>query len=200
MGEDRRTRLLGCRDGLAHALNSISSLRRSITGPSGEYLPPKRHTRKRAAAEARIAELDKARDAIRRQLKGVQDALATPTAPLQENTMTDLRAKLLKDAIRREAEFGRPMTPVEFVDGALEQFNGAVKPLEWNKIDEVNEWSRCRYHSDMYLIEHRKHGDHFDLWVGKNATRAARFDTLQAAKAAAQADYSRRIIAALGVK
>jgi hypothetical protein len=85
MGEDRRTRLLGCRDGLSHALNSISSLRRSITGPGGEYLPPKHHTRKREAAEARIADLDKARDAIRRQLEGVQDALATPTAPLQEN-------------------------------------------------------------------------------------------------------------------
>jgi len=68
--------MLGCRDGLSHALIAVSALRRSITGPGGEYLPPRHHTRKRAAAEVRIAELDKARDAIRRQLDEVGSALS----------------------------------------------------------------------------------------------------------------------------
>lgn len=77
MTDEERTRLIGCRDGLVHALNSISGLRRSITGPSGEYLPPRHHTRKRAAVEARIAELDKARDAIRQQLDDVREAMST---------------------------------------------------------------------------------------------------------------------------
>lgn len=76
MTEDARTRMLGCRDGLSHALIAVNNLRRGITGPSGEYLPPRHHTRKRAAAEARIAELDKARDAIKRQLDDVRAALS----------------------------------------------------------------------------------------------------------------------------
>lgn len=69
--------MLGCRDGLSHALIAVSNLRRSITGPSGEYLPPRHHTQKRAAAEARIAELDKASDAIKRQLDDVRAALSS---------------------------------------------------------------------------------------------------------------------------
>ena len=76
MEEDARTRMLGYRDGLSHALIAVNALRRSITGPNGEYLPPRHHTRKRAAAEARIAELDKARDAIKRQLDDVRAALS----------------------------------------------------------------------------------------------------------------------------
>lgn len=67
MTEDERTRIRGCCDGLALALHTISAIRRAITGPGGEYLPPEHHTQKRAAAKARIAELDKASDAIRRQ-------------------------------------------------------------------------------------------------------------------------------------
>lgn len=77
MTEDARTRMLGCRDGLSHALIAVGNLRGSITGPAGAYLPPRHHTRKRAAAEARIAELDKASDAIKRQLDAVRAALAT---------------------------------------------------------------------------------------------------------------------------
>lgn len=145
MEEDRRTRLLGCRDGLAHALNSISSLRRSITGPGGEYLPPKHHTRKREAAEARVAELDKARDAIRRHMKGVQDALATTTAPLQENTMTDLSLReQIADAVE-EAMDNTNDVDVTFrdfaeasADAIIELLKGAVKPLEWIKLDPRN--------------------------------------------------------------
>ena len=76
MTEDARTRLIGCRDGLVHALVAIGNLRRGITGPGDAYLPPRRHTRKRAAAVARIAELDKARDAIQRQLDDVRAALS----------------------------------------------------------------------------------------------------------------------------
>lgn len=68
--------MLGCRDGLSHALVTVGNLRRSITGPNGEYLPPRRHTRKRRAAEMRVAELDKAMDAIERQLDDVREALS----------------------------------------------------------------------------------------------------------------------------
>ncbi|MEM5542906.1 hypothetical protein WNY61_09150 [Sulfitobacter sp. AS92] len=73
MAEDARTRMLGCRDGLSHALIAINSV---ITGPCGEYLPPRHHTRKRAAAEAQITELNKVRDAIKRQLDDVRAALS----------------------------------------------------------------------------------------------------------------------------
>ncbi|MBR9837010.1 hypothetical protein [Salipiger thiooxidans] len=76
MTDEERTRLIGCRDGLSHALIAVGGLRGAITGPAGAYLPPRHHTRKRAAAEARIAELDKARDAIRRQLDDVRAALS----------------------------------------------------------------------------------------------------------------------------
>ena len=74
---------------------------------------------------------------------------------------------------------------------------GLVKPLGWRLIDERTAHAKCRYVSDRYIIEHRLHGDHFDLWMGHNATTAARFDTLKAAKAAAQADYTARILAAI---
>lgn len=77
MTDEERTRLIGCRDGLAHALSAVGSLRSAITGPSGAYLPPRHQTRKRAAVEARIAELDKARDAIKRKLDDVRAALST---------------------------------------------------------------------------------------------------------------------------
>lgn len=76
MTDEERNRLLGCRDGLSHALIAVGSLRSAITGPADAYLPPRHHTRKRAAAEARIAELDKARDAIKRQLDDVRAALS----------------------------------------------------------------------------------------------------------------------------
>lgn len=76
MTHEEHTRLIGCRDGLSHALIAVGYLRNAITGPLGAYLPPRHHTRKRAAVEARIAELDKARDAIKRQLDDVRAALS----------------------------------------------------------------------------------------------------------------------------
>lgn len=73
---DEYSRLLGVRDGLHHALLAVGSRRSSITGPAGAYLPPRRHTRKRAAVERRLAELDAVRDAITRHLDAVKAALA----------------------------------------------------------------------------------------------------------------------------
>lgn len=76
MTEEERTRLLGCRDGLNHALIAVGSLRSAITGPAGAYLPPQRHTRKRAVAATRLAELDRATDVIRQKLDDVREALS----------------------------------------------------------------------------------------------------------------------------
>lgn len=41
MGDEvERARLIGCRDGLSHAMIAVGSLRDAITGPAGAYLPP----------------------------------------------------------------------------------------------------------------------------------------------------------------
>lgn len=73
-----------------------------------------------------------------------------------------------------------------------------VKPLEWRVDDSQNEYAQAQYSVDRYCIEHRLHADDaFDLWIGPDATTATRFPTLEAAKAAAQADYEARILAAL---
>ena len=75
----------------------------------------------------------------------------------------------------------------------------AIKPLVWRPhpgdIHAVEIWSS----SDIggpYCIEHRSHADVYDLWLPE-ATTADRHDTLDAAKAAAQADYEARIRSAL---
>ena len=73
--DEHYTRMLGVRDGLTHALISVSNIRRCITGPCGCYLPPARNTRKLAAANTRIAELDKVKVLIEHQLSGVQAAI-----------------------------------------------------------------------------------------------------------------------------
>ena len=73
-----------------------------------------------------------------------------------------------------------------------------VKPLEWRVDDSQNEYAQAQYSVDRYCIEHRLHADDaFDLWIGPDATTATRFPTIEAAKAAAQADYEARILAAL---
>ncbi|MEE9909821.1 hypothetical protein LWV33_21760 [Brucella intermedia] len=73
-----------------------------------------------------------------------------------------------------------------------------VKALEWvtHKGDQHCKiaWT-CEGIGGWYAIEHRHEG-HFDMWTPNNPD-GGRFITLEAAKAAAQADYERRIIAAL---
>ncbi len=76
MTEDHYTRLLGVRDGLAHALITVSNVKRRLTGPGGTYLPPKRHSRKLQNVLNKIAELDKVSDIIQRQLGDVNRALS----------------------------------------------------------------------------------------------------------------------------
>lgn len=73
---EHRIRLLGARDGLIHALIAVSNVRGRIVGPGGAYLPPKHHVRRRAVIDARIAELDLAREAIKAKLDGVKAAIA----------------------------------------------------------------------------------------------------------------------------
>jgi len=75
---------------------------------------------------------------------------------------------------------------------------GAVKKLEWvaHKGDQHCKiaWT-CEGIGGWYAIEHRHEG-HFDMWTPNNPD-GGRFITLEAAKAAAQADYEARILSAL---
>ena len=73
-----------------------------------------------------------------------------------------------------------------------------VKPLAWKLDDNRTAYAQRQYFADRYCIEHRLHGDDvFDLWIGPDAVKATRHPTLETAKAAAQADYEARILAAL---
>ena len=168
-----------------------------------------------------IAELDKARDAIRRQLKGVQDALATPTAPLQENTMTDLNLRgqiaitlWRNEAVRAAPNVAKQRTDEAFLDAndddrrrwmnhadaILELIEGAVKPLEWSKRNDPNEpcvAADCQW--GRYKIVYR--GEYgLGVYTPRSGPTMGYFENVEAAKAAAQADYEHRILAALGVK
>lgn len=85
-------------------------------------------------------------------------------------------------------------TPEAAADAVLANVPGLV----WSQIDEQTAWSRRRYVSDRYIIEYRLHGEHFDLWMGHNATKALRFDALEAAQAAAETDHRARLAQAMG--
>ena len=74
-----------------------------------------------------------------------------------------------------------------------------VKPLEWGEGADDGIFADRVWSADAYLIERRNNVDnafdlHCDFWDGHNARR---YPTLEAAKAAAQADYEARILAAL---
>ena len=73
-----------------------------------------------------------------------------------------------------------------------------VKALEWvkHKGDQhcKSAWT-CGGIGGWYAIEHRHEG-HFDMWAPNNPD-GGRFSNLEAAKAAAQADYEARILSAL---
>ncbi len=49
--------------------------------------------------------------------------------------MSDLREKLTKVLARREAEFGRSMTPVEAAQGVIDVLPGCIKPLDFWRSD-----------------------------------------------------------------
>jgi len=76
-----------------------------------------------------------------------------------------------------------------------------VNALEW-KEQEEDEFSTCSWSAETigggYCVEHRGI-DCFDLWFPGNP-QGSRFITEVAAKAAAQADYDRRILSALNTK
>lgn len=76
VGEDHFTRLLGCRDGLAHALISVRNVRQGLTGPGNAYLPPSHHRRRRQSVLDKVAELDRVSAIIERQLDDVKRAIA----------------------------------------------------------------------------------------------------------------------------
>ena len=72
---DEYARLLGTRDGLRHALIAVKNVTSTHLGPNNCYLPPKRHCRKRKLVLDKVAELNKASDAIHSQMKDVMKAL-----------------------------------------------------------------------------------------------------------------------------
>lgn len=79
-----------------------------------------------------------------------------------------------------------------------------VKPLVWD-FHPVNPQTGFLPYDiapgigGSYLIEHcRGNGGEFDMWL-PNQVNGTRFDTREAAKAAAQADYEARVLSALDV-
>ena len=72
---DEYARLLGTRDGLRHALIAFKNVTETHLGPNNCYLPPKHHCRKRKLALDKVAELDKAADAIHSQMRDVMKTL-----------------------------------------------------------------------------------------------------------------------------
>ena len=75
-----------------------------------------------------------------------------------------------------------------------------VRPLSWSEKQGDGVFEEIVYTAEAYTIERRKHAAVFDLrcelfWDGDEAIR---FDSLEAAKAAAQADYERRVLNAIG--
>lgn len=75
MTYEERTRLLGVRDGLNYAIVTVRHMQGSILGPGGAYLPPRHHTKKRAAAESWVAELGGIVVKLQAQLDEVKEAL-----------------------------------------------------------------------------------------------------------------------------
>jgi hypothetical protein len=137
-------------------------------------------------------------------MKGVQDALATTTAPLQENTMTDLS---LREQIasticgdRAVDNWNATDADYELANAILELLKGAVKPLEWSKRNDPNEpcvAADCQW--GRYKIVYR--GEYgLGVYTPRSGPTMGYFENVEAAKAAAQADYEHRILAALGVK
>jgi hypothetical protein len=108
--------------------------------------------------------------------------------------MTDAREKLARqyDVCAFKRQYFR-----DGWDAALAALPDMVPDLAWSEIDERTAFSRRRYVSGGYIIEYRLHGQHFDLWVGHNATCADRYNTLEAAIAAANAHHRAKWIAVL---
>lgn len=84
---------------------------------------------------------------------------------------------------------------------AINAIQPTVKPLVWVEPKADGVFAERIWASEIYTIEKRNHAEVFDLyctlWDGDNSVR---FDTLEAAKAAAQADYEARILSALDMQ
>lgn len=74
MKEDQKVRLLSVRDGLVSGLLAVRHGLRSITGPNNAYLPPKRFTKKYAAAKAKLDILRQVETVIENHLHSVVKA------------------------------------------------------------------------------------------------------------------------------
>ncbi|MBM1817198.1 hypothetical protein [Pseudosulfitobacter pseudonitzschiae] len=110
--------------------------------------------------------------------------------------MTDIRENLA-DVIDGAHAAGAVCDEYALADAILAALPDMVPDLAWSEIDERTAFSRRRYVSGGYIIEYRLHGQHFDLWVGHNATCADRYNTLESAKAAANAHHRATWFAAL---
>lgn len=112
-------------------------------------------------------------------------------------TAREQLADVIEDAI--DSVHDMDVTHRDYANAAADSVLGMIKDLEWVTHDSVTSFAIRRYSSKDYIIEERKHGNHFDLWIGVNATKAARFDTLEAAKDAANAHHRAQVLAALGI-
>lgn len=99
--------------------------------------------------------------------------------------MSNARKKLV-DIIRDQ-----PDETVKLADAIIAALPGLVKPLEWR---DCAEYSTCLTDSDYSI----KYWAKEKLWVDRYTTMR-RNDTLEAAKAAAQAHYVAQIMAAFGI-
>ena len=84
----------------------------------------------------------------------------------------------------------------------IDALPGLIEPLEWGG---KGTWgSQPSYHADsafgwLMLVDHTQHGNGFRVYPPWEEPEE-KHPTLEAAIAAAQADYTRRILAAFGVE
>lgn len=114
--------------------------------------------------------------------------------------ITDEMMARAKDAIHRLRDYGDPNDHAiarAVLTAALSQGQDGtveVKPLEWR---ESGDWTAVLL-ADLYRIEDQGRNWPTDrYWLDFNEHRLGKFDTLDEAKAAAQADYEKRILSAL---
>lgn len=89
---------------------------------------------------------------------------------------------------------------VSVADAILELLKGAVKPLEWSERNDPNEiciaadcsWGRYK------IVDLGEYG--IGVYTPRSGPAMVYSENVESAKAAAQADYSARTLAAMGVK
>lgn len=118
--------------------------------------------------------------------------------------MSDLADKIAQVICEDRAVDNWQTCPSDYdlAQAIIDALPGLVKPLEWG---EEGTWgSQPSYHADsafgwLMLVDHTQHGNGFRVYPPWEEPEE-KHPTLEAAIAAAQADYTRRILAAFGVE